>query len=40
MYEAVCIFNEEGTDIKEVLKTCIFSYYEKRFVYKEIKKEV
>lgn len=37
MYETVCVFNEKGPDVKEVLKSCIFSYYEKRFVYKEIK---
>lgn len=35
MYETICIFNEGGTDVKDVLKSCIYSYYEKRFIYKE-----
>ncbi len=34
MYETICFFNENGSKLKDVLKPCIFSYYEKRFIYK------
>ena len=34
MYETVEIFDEEGLTLKEVLLSCLFSYYEKRFLFK------
>ncbi len=34
MYEVVEFFDEEnGLTLDEVLKSCIVSYYEKRYVY-------
>ncbi len=34
MYEITEIFdNDNGLPLEEVLKSCILSYYEKRFVY-------
>lgn len=35
MYEIEEFFDNNGLDLKEVLKSCIFSYYEKRFVFCE-----
>lgn len=34
MYETIDIFDEKGLTLKEVLLSCLFSYYEKRFLYK------
>lgn len=34
MYEAIEIFEEKGLTLKEVMLSCLFSYYESRFLYK------
>lgn len=33
MYEVEEYFDENGLSLMEVLKSCIFTYYEKRFVF-------
>jgi len=34
MYETEEFFDNNGSSFKEILLTCLFSYYEKRFLYK------
>ena len=35
MYEVEEFFEEEGLSLMEVLKSCIFTYYEKRYLLKK-----
>ena len=40
MYETIEIFKSDGTDIKEVLKSCIFNYYMNQKKEKNDKKDL
>lgn len=33
MYETIEVFDCEGLSLEQVLKSCIFLYYETRFLY-------
>lgn len=33
MYETIEIFKDEGVSLEEILLSCLFNYYEERYIY-------